>query len=1110
MFLKTAGQDETKNSFARWDENLVPFCPVSVTSQYEKIAIIKQAVVITSKFPPRNIQLLSLLILLNSENGMGRLCPINTGEGKTTIVAMLAAIKALDGHKVDIVTSSPELAKPQAEQPKSFYDKFDLTVSHNGKCEIEIKEQYKADIVYGAASDFQGDISRDEYSKLGTRSDRKCDVAIVDEVDSMLIDETKEEFIKKCTITHIKKLLRVTENLSDNDKIISNDYPEIKIPKHLRELVMDVQLTKWIDSAIHAKYRCKNEQHYIVKDGKIAPVDANNTGIVQQNMHWSNGLYQFLQIKHGAKITAESLTTNFISNVTYFRRYGSNIYGLTWKQKQYQELMPIITKTEENWYTNIVESSINKLINGQGVLIITKYINEVDEIKNRLIKAEYDITKIKTYRTEIDSKIIEEELKPGEIIIATNIAGRGTDIRAEKIEKNGGLHVCVTFLPPNERVEQQNVGRTSRTGNKGIGQFILLETTENDFEILKQIRDKQEEDGIHKAETEIEKVTIKDTIFAEFCKLLTEINQTNIPHIKHKIRAVEDRFDKENDKLIENPHFYVLIGNDLLKEKKNNEAIEEFRKAIEIDKHFQVNAFYNRGYARIAQYGSNMNKYETEITEAINDFKQAKQIIEDNLESMLNIFQLAANSEVLSEQVSNKLTLYGIQKNTIEMAIGVGSIDEELKGLENRKKQKDITQNDIQAIDNEIKCLEDNKKAIGDGAIGEAINKKRNIEIEFLEIEKSLPEDQKIELYKDEISEYKNNGFRGNFKITEIKPIPWSKVICLALIGLAQIIIGGALAVFILGVGSTIGMGLISEGISDIIIAVKDGIINRDFSWASYAIQKAISLTVSIVCAGLGAIKDVAKTAIAGVKAATTAITVTVKEGCKIAARAVGTALAKGVAKELVTALTDYGVNKALMPSKLDGQYRNNHYEKLIKDKAMELLNPQSESKHALLTITEGIAKGIATNKISGLSSVLQINEARLALDELDKFLPNFINNLNKEIEKLYKEQNVQKKIDDLNKKQRQQQQTNVQQNTTTVNKRNTIKEETNGNYTSDFVVEKSKKDIDIYIEQNEEKMKFERENKTPEGLRKSLALSVSTNMCNIIKNKLTLWGRVT
>ncbi|CAF1630925.1 unnamed protein product, partial [Didymodactylos carnosus] len=82
----------------------------------------------------------------------------------------------------------------------------------------------------------------------------------------------------------------------------------------------------------------------------------------------------------------------------------------------------------------------------------------------------------------------------------------------------------------------------------------------------------------------------------------------------------------------------------------------------------------------------------------------------------------------------------------------------------------------------------------------------------------------------------------------------------------------------------------------------------------------------------------------------------------------------------------------------------HNYYQSLIKNKAMELLNPQSDSKHALLTTTEGIAKGIATNKIPGLSSVLQINEARLALNELDKFVPNFINSLNKEIEKIYKE----------------------------------------------------------------------------------------------------------
>ncbi|CAF3974687.1 unnamed protein product, partial [Rotaria sp. Silwood1] len=195
--------------------------------------------------------------------------------------------------------------------------------------------------------------------------------------------------------------------------------------------------------------------------------------------------------------------------------------------------------------------------------------------------------------------------------------------------------------------------------------------------------------------------------------------------------------------------------------------------------------------------------------------------------------------------------------------------------------------------------------------------------------------------------------------------------------------------------GSSIGLGLLSEGISDLITAVKDGIINRDFSWVAYGIQKAISLTVSIVCAGLSAIKDAAKTAVAGVKQVgslvTKVTTQSVKEGWKIAAKAIGTEIAKGVAKEIVTQLVDYSVNKALMPSieeevmkrverplqdallsnpivekmlRLDGYNRSNYYENLIKRKAMELLNPHNEPEHALLIISKGIAMGIASNKI--------------------------------------------------------------------------------------------------------------------------------------------------
>ncbi|CAF4924503.1 unnamed protein product, partial [Rotaria sp. Silwood2] len=147
--------------------------------------------------------------------------------------------------------------------------------------------------------------------------------------------------------------------------------------------------------------------------------------------------------------------------------------------------------------------------------------------------------------------------------------------------------------------------------------------------------------------------------------------------------------DKKNNRLIRNPYFYVLNGNQWLDQKKYLEAIEEYTQAIKLDASFQVNAYYNRGYARIAHYGGNANKYKSQIEEATNDFKKAKEIIEDNLEPMLHIIQKASNSEALSEQVSHKMTLFGIQKNTIEMAIGT-DVEKEIKALESQKAQPDI------------------------------------------------------------------------------------------------------------------------------------------------------------------------------------------------------------------------------------------------------------------------------------------------------------------------------------------------------------------------------------------------------------------------------------
>jgi len=148
---------------------------------------------------------------------------------------------------------------------------------------------------------------------------------------AMLIETTLEKFLHETTEAHMRKVMRDTEYLAKHEIVLENDHPKLDVPQHLRQVILHGgQLNKWIESAIYARYRCRLGHDYILLNGSlVAPVDAANTGVVQENMHWNNGLHQFLQIKHGAKIKSENFTTNFISNVTFFQRYKSNIYGLT-------------------------------------------------------------------------------------------------------------------------------------------------------------------------------------------------------------------------------------------------------------------------------------------------------------------------------------------------------------------------------------------------------------------------------------------------------------------------------------------------------------------------------------------------------------------------------------------------------------------------------------------------------------------------------------------------------------------------------------------------------------------------------------------------------------
>lgn len=1205
----------------------------SEISQAERIAVIKRTAELISGFKVRDVQLLSVILLLNPTEAKGRLSQINTGEGKTMIISMIAAYHATQGSKVDVITSSPLLAEPQAKNQEPFYSVLGLTVSHNID---NHNEGYEADVVYGTSQAFQGDILRDEFRKSDTRRGRRCDIAIVDEVDNMLVDGNNyivmlscempamdhlagllatifiqvnraaqsiqyqggqpyfvekgnaydekgearqdvvndswyplqcsaKDFITECTEKHVRKLIR-----DKSCPVEDESFPELKIPEHLRNLVCKAQLKKWIEKAIAAALAYVKDVDYILDKGEIKIVDAANTGVVKKNSQWSSGLHQFLQIKHGAKISPESLTTNFISNVNFFQRYPPKLYGLTgtlgtngtkellsktygvdsvvvppFKLKRHRELAAIVCDNKEDWYSTVAKSCLQKLNNGRAVLIIMENIKETRELE-KVFKDHfrYDITKIKLYKTEKDARVVEEEMKPGHVIITTNIAGRGTDIKVSKeIDTKGGLHVCITFLPRNSRVEIQNIGRTSRTGNRGTSQFVLWSMDQNDVDGLKADRTVKEKEAMDSAEEQIVRVTTRDMIFNRFCKLCETIRGRNRFTEEVEKKAVEERFaiwleineeniekeprekvledfesfvseikqDNAKGALIKNPYMYVTIGNKYLKRKNYKEAIKEYTSAIDLDENFAEHARYNRGYAYVAEYGGNVGGKMEYMERAADDFREARRLI-DERQNDLNLIQTASDGEVYSQQVRNKLNLYNVQKNAIDIAIGpdVESLDRQIERLNKQRESDKITPEDKKKIDEAIDNMRKDKEVIG--VMQKAMKSKNDLEIELKELIKSLPEDDQ-KTHDGEIEEFERNGCIGQFRISEIPPIDWSAVIGLLLLGLAQLVGGAALMVFTLGAGASFGMGLISEGISDIITAVKDGIINRDFNWVTWAIEKAISITVSVICAGLSAMKDCARTAYSGVKSAasmvTKGLTETTKAGWKIVAKRIGIELAKGIAKEIAKDLINYGIDKTLIPAieeeiverikgpiqlalinntmvkkmlELDEKVNNDHYyENRIIAMGYEILNPKNN--RTLTNIALEVASRVANNKIKGLAVARQIEGAVRALFELNDFVSKFIEKLNSAIDVEARKRKIDEETVETTAKENEQAEMEME----------------NGPRMDDD------KDIDLsraHVEEEQVKLD-EREPRSPKAISKVFVSAASANMLNIIKGKI-------
>ncbi len=613
----------------------------------EILAGISQAGILHSGNMPRDIQIIAAINLLTSnDNDRPLMQEIATGEGKSLIIAMSAALLALRGKKVDVITSSSVLAQRDCEAWNDFFSSLNLSCGHNSTDALAGNNQSKeSSVIYGDVSSFQFSLLNNKFSENSSHQEKNKHVAIVDEVDSMLIDEgcklamiasnvSGAEYLNVTLACIWNKIISELSRIVGDTLIIGefkinydqNGEKQIELldpengkkiplldkklhivestletiqksfeekikhitPKYLWNFVRD-NLETWVYSAVTA-VNMKENRDYVIdfENGKkhIKPVDYRNTGVIQASSKWGSGLHQFLQLKHKLPLSPETLLTKYISNLSFFKKYGSNIFGMTgtlgsesskellkeyydtdfaylptYKPKQFKEEEGELLSSESEWLDKITNIASETKNTERASLIICESISKVYSVKTHLTKNNYPENQIRVYsRNDTDEvKAVGDTLNPGDIIIATNLAGRGTDIKpSNQVLSAGGVHVCVTFLPNNLRVELQSFGRTARSGEPGTAQLVLnsrevaskLDAESfSSLEEVKTLRDEKEKLTVKQAKLYgVPDSLLNDKLFNSFYNTYKKLNSISSP---------ENRTSKRDNK-----HDYVLNMDD--------------------------------------------------------------------------------------------------------------------------------------------------------------------------------------------------------------------------------------------------------------------------------------------------------------------------------------------------------------------------------------------------------------------------------------------------------------------------------------------------------------------------------------------------------------------
>ena len=445
----------------------------------------------------------------------GRIAEMKTGEGKTLVATLPAYLNALTGEGVHVITVNDYLANRDKEQMGELYGFLGLTtgvVIHDINND-DRRAAYNCDITYGTNNEFGFDYLRDNmviYKE--ERVQRKLNFVIVDEVDSILIDEARTPLIisgagEKSTEFYkvadffVKKLV-AEEDYTIDEKANAVMLTQNGVEKAEKTFNVEnyadaenMQLQHYVTQALKANYFMKKDKDYMVKDGEVIIVD-EFTGRLMEGRRYSDGLHQAIEAKENVKIARESKTLATITFQNYFRMYNKlsgmtgtalteenefrEIYGLdvivvpTNKPIQRVDNHDVVYKTAKGKYNAIIDEIIASHEKGQPVLVGTASIEKSEIISGLLRKKKIPHKVLNAKFHEQEAEIISNAGELNAVTIATNMAGRGTDIKlGEGVVEVGGLKIIGTERHESRRIDNQLRGRSGRQGDKGHSRFYI-------------------------------------------------------------------------------------------------------------------------------------------------------------------------------------------------------------------------------------------------------------------------------------------------------------------------------------------------------------------------------------------------------------------------------------------------------------------------------------------------------------------------------------------------------------------------------------------------------------------------------------------------------------